>query len=315
MEFTSVTADVEISIVSLRGGPVLDRCLATLACGCKGLDWRLSLVDNSPAGLHIEYSRHGIAPGVVVRSEGRRGFGGNQNLALETIVCERRARYVLILNDDVELDAHAVTAMVRHADRDPHAGVVGPLVRNADGSCDPPLLAWPTLANQTVQCLLPRWEVRASPRDGWITGSCMLVRTAALAAVGLFDPRYFLFFEETDLCRRMTRAGWRVEHCGDASILHQKHQTTKHVGLDITIEQQFLRSRYLYIRKHYGRLAARSLDGSLRCAFLARAAKAALEAVLGRVPMRSSPLGTLWALTISRPSRPTGLEIEAGARQ
>lgn len=309
----SVVADVEVSIVSLRGGSQLSRCVATLPRACAGLSWRLTLVDNSPSGLALTPSLHGVPAAATLRSEGRRGFAANQNLVLTQVVREDRARYVLVLNDDTELDTRSVTTLVRYADERPHTGAVGPVLRDSNGARSPSIFAWPTLTNQVLSSAFPRRQPRPVAEQGWINGACLLVRTAALAQVGLFDPQYFLFYEETDLCRRMTRAGWRIEQCANATVVHRQHQTTKRTGSAVEIDQQMLRSRYLYFRKHRGRLAARMLNGLVRCGLFARTAKVAVETAAGRKPSGSPTAGVLWALTASQPSRPTRFELEARA--
>ncbi len=304
------SADVEVSIVSLRGGSQLERCVATLPRACAGLDWRLTLVDNSPFGLDLRHHLHGGPAVVVLRSNGRRGFGANQNLALAAIARERRARYALVLNDDTEPGAGSITTLVQYADRRPRTGALAPVIADSAGNLEPSVIAWPTLISQALISLLPNRQPTTTAEDGWVNGACVLLRTATLAEVGLFDPQYFLFFEETDLCRRMTDAGWRTEHCSGASIVHHKSQTTR-TGSRIELERQSLRSQYLYFCKHHGRFSARVLNGLVRCGLLARTAKAMIETVGRMKPNKSSTAGGLWTLALSRPSRPTRFEIEA----
>lgn len=313
MDVSRAPVDVEVSIVSLRGGPQLKRCVATLQRACAGLTWRLTLVDNSPNGLDHTSCFRGLPDSVVLRSEGRRGFGANQNLALARVVHERRARYVLVLNDDAELGDLAVTTLVRYADQRPRAGAISPVIRDLQGSLEPSIVAWPRLSSLALSCALPSRPRRKTATEGWLNGACMLVRTAALAQVGLFDPRYFLYYEETDLCRRMARAGWQLEQCAGAVVVHHRRQSTMLAGSALEIDEQILRSGYLYFRKHHGRLAARSFNGLVRCGLLARTAKAAVEDAAGRGAGGVSSTGRLWALTRFRPSRPTRFEIEAQA--
>lgn len=304
-------ADVEVSIVSLEGGSQLTRCLAALPAACAGLAWRLTLVDNSPLGLDLTPCLAGL-PATVLRSEGRRGFGANHNLVLAGLVCERRARYVLVLNDDTEPGPRSVTALVRHADRHSRTGALAPVIKNSRGTNEPPIIAWPTLSNQALGSIFPGFAPGPAPAErGRLNGACMLIRIAALAQVGLFDPRYFLFFEEADLCRRLRAAGWQIGHCPGASIVHHEGQTTRRMGSGIELEQQGIRSRYIYFRKHHGRLAARVLNGLVRSGLLARTIKAAVKAVAGREPTGSSTAGVLWALTRYPPTRPSPFELEA----
>ena len=301
--------------MSLKGGEQLAQCVAALPRACAGLSWRLTLVDNSAAGLDLTRCLGAVGPpdAVVLRSAGRRGFGANQNLALASIVGQRRARYALILNDDVEPDELSVTTMVGYADERPRAGAISPVIRGADGTLEPSIVAWPTLTNVASSCAFPSPPRTASIARGWINGACMLVRTDALAHVGLFDPRYFLYYEETDLCRRMSRAGWLLERCADAAIVHHRHQTAMLTGSALEIDQQVLRSGYLYFRKHRGRLAARAFSCLVRGALLARTAKVALEHAAGQRSREVPTARRLWALAMFRPSRPTRFEIEAQA--
>jgi len=308
MNLERTTADVEVSIVSLRGGPRLENCLSALPGACAGLTWRVTLVDNSPSGLDL--ALHGLPAATVLRSEGRRGFGANQNLVLAGAVAQRRARYVLVLNDDAEPGSSSVTTLVQYADERPRAGAVAPVIAGPDGNLELSVVAWPTLATYALNSMFPGHPLKTATADGFLNGACMLLRTKALAEVGLFDPQYFLFFEETDLCRRLTNAGWHTACCPDAKVVHHKSQTTARTGLGVEMEEQILRSQYLYFRKHHGRLPARVLNGCARSALLVRAAKAVLEVAAGRNPSRSRA-AVLWALILFRPGRPTRYEIEA----
>ncbi|MGI8412546.1 MAG: glycosyltransferase [Solirubrobacteraceae bacterium] len=264
-------------------------------------------MDNSPSGLDLTHVRHDLSAAAVIRSKGRRGFGANQNLVLVRVVAERRARYVLVLNDDAELGTSSVTTLVRCADQRPRTGAVGPFMPGSG----PSMFAWPTRASQALGSVFPRFLLRPTAEEGWLTGACMLVRTDALAEVGLFDPQYFLFFEDTDLCRRLTNAGWHTEHCSAATAVHHRRQTTTRTSTEVEIQKQMFRSQYLYCRKHHGRLAARVLNGLARSALLARTVKFALvEAAAGR----SGRITVSRLLTFTlffRPSRPTRFEIEA----
>lgn len=248
----------------------------------------------------------------VIRSEGRRGFGANHNLVLKPRIDDGMADYVLVLNDDTELDPNAVTALVRYANDHPDVGLVGACVRDPAGGQVAPYFAWPSLWEQAARAALPRLARSTSRSSGWLTGSCLLVRTTALRQVGPFDPAFFLFFEETDLCLRMIRAGWRLALCREATLVHHAHQTTSRINRDAQVERQFLRSQYLYFEKHHGRLAARLLSYLVRAAMAARTAKMLVEAGARRDrAAAAADIATLWALARSRPAQPTVFESEA----
>jgi GT2 family glycosyltransferase len=305
----SPVTDVEISIVTLGDAAQLGRCMAGLQAACGSLAWRLTIVDNSARELALGDALASVPAASVVRSKGRRGFAANQNLALSPIIEQRRARYVLILNDDTELDMGCVSALVRHADSDMRIGAVSPVIRDGHGNREADMFAWPTLRNQAARMLLPSLGAPALDGSGWLNGAAMLVRMAALVEVGMFDESFFLFFEETDLCRRMVRAGWRLGVCGEASLTHHRYGTTRQHTPNLGIEQQVLRSRYLYFRKHHGAASALALDAISRAALAARAAKAAAAGRDRREHRQSAAL--LWQLARYPPSRPSTTERQA----
>ena len=306
-------ADVEISIVSLGDEARLGACLESLPAACAGLAWRLTVVDNSPTGMDLTAAPAPAPSTMVIRSVGRRGFGANQNLALTGLVREDRARYALILNDDTELDPEAVTALVRHADANRRAGIVGPRIRDARGSREPSFLPWPSVREQAARAAFPRTAARRTHTSGWLNGACLLVRTTALRQVGLFDPSFFLFFEDADLSLRVARAGWDLELCEEASLVHHGHQTITEPALGAEAEKQLLRSRFLFFRKHRGRAAAVLVTEIVRCVLMVRAAKRQLETARARRPRAGAPPNRLWTLARSSPARPTRLEREAEA--
>ena len=308
---TAAPADVEISIVSLGDTERLTTCVKTLAAACEGLSWRLAVVDNSRTGKNLDEVVAAAPSARTVRSEGRRGFGANHNLVLRDLLVEARARYVLVLNDDTELDRRAVTAMVRCADADSTIGAVSPRVRDTTGRPEPSQLAWPSLRHEVLRTAFPRRQPAPTRAGGWLNGACLLLRTPALRQVGLFDTRFFLFFEDTDLCLRLARAGWRLETCSDASIVHHGHQTILAPELRPEVEQQVLRSRYLFFCKHRGQAAARAVTALVRGALLVRTAKMLSECLRGSDVHGLSDARALWAITRSRPTRPTQLELEA----
>jgi GT2 family glycosyltransferase len=304
-------ADVEISIVSLGDTEMLAGCTETLAAACSGLSWRLSIVDNSPHGQNLERVLSTSSESSVLRRAGPRGFGANHNLNLERVLAECRARYVLVLNDDTKLDRQAVTKLVVHADTDASLGALCPEIRDPDGGLEPSRLQWPSPWQQVLRTAVPRRQARTEPEHGWLNGACMLLRTAALRQVGLFDDAFFLFFEDTDLCRRLEDAGWGLETNPDASIVHFGHGTILAPERRPDIEQQLLRSRYLYFRKHHGPIIAHTVTMLVRGALLARTVKMLAEAAAGRRPSGFSRARTLWALARNRPTRPSRLELEA----
>jgi N-acetylglucosaminyl-diphospho-decaprenol L-rhamnosyltransferase len=167
------------------------------------------------------------------------GFGGGVNLAMRPALrAPDRPRYVYLLNSDARPEPDAIEQLVRFLDAEPRAGIAGSYIYGVDGVTHDTAFGFPNLASQFEQSIglglvtrmLDRWVVSKpvpsnATRVDWLAGCSMLIRREVLAAIGLFDENFFLYFEETDLCRRAARAGFatwyvpasRVEHVGSAS--------------------------------------------------------------------------------------------------
>jgi GT2 family glycosyltransferase len=146
--------------------------------------------------------------------------------------------------------------------------LVGPRVLDPDGALQGSARGDPTLftglfgRSSLLSRLLPRAALaRANNRAeeavrsgrplvpvDWVSGACMLARREALAAVGGFDERYFLYWEDADLCRRLRGRGYEIGYVPGATVVHQVGQSSRHARLRAT--REFHRSAYRYYATH-----------------------------------------------------------------
>lgn len=212
----------------------------------------VTIVDNSgnlPRGL----AGRVLAPGRNL------GFGAGMNLGVQA-GC---SPWLLLLNPDVELAPGAIATLLAAAERDAGLAVVAPRLRHPDGQEQINGGRASGWVREVSRCLgvgprLRRLRARArheAYRTGalierpWVSGAAVLVRRAAFAQVGGFDERYFLYYEDEDLCRRLRAAGWRVAVCPAADAVHQVGGST---GSYQSVH--FESSRALYHRVHSGPL-------------------------------------------------------------
>jgi N-acetylglucosaminyl-diphospho-decaprenol L-rhamnosyltransferase len=189
------------------------------------------------------------------------GFGHANNRALMTC----NARYVLFLNPDTEITDGTFAELVALMDARPTVGLVGcRQIVNEDGALCPTAYYFPNALRALGDALSagrlrrrPRWlgEREVDPRRydqefpcDWTTGSFMLVRREALESAGWFDERFFMYAEETDLCRRVKTAGWEIWHLPQMTILHRG--VTKD-GVKPHVESLYAVTRMMYARKHF----------------------------------------------------------------
>lgn len=288
--------DVVISIVSHRNQGLVRACLRSLPDACPSLRWRAITTENLPRegpDLRLEFPKlH------VVENAAPLGFGENHNNALMSVIDNGLARYVLVLNDDTELEPGCVTTLVERADAEPSIGSVGPLLRWPNGDHQHSYYSFPTVRRTMLAAFRPRLLLCTPRTDGvgWLGGACLLLRTTVLQEIGLFDTRFFLFFEDTDLAARLWASGWRVEMWPSAVTLHHEHQTVSHPDVRAAMECQMLRSAYLYFTKYSGRLSAAGVTLAGRSGSLLRGTAILVVATLTKDRHRKAQARRLLAV-------------------
>ncbi|WP_298461433.1 glycosyltransferase family 2 protein [uncultured Cellulomonas sp.] len=222
--------DLEIVVVAYRGLGVLRRCLDSLAEHVLG-EHRVvvHVVDNcsgdgTPDRVEQEY------PWVRLhRRAGNDGFAVANNAVLRDVT----APYVLVLNPDTELRAGVLPHLLDLLGSRPDIGMVGCRLEQSDGTFDHAAKRSFPSALQALQYFLgrsgsaggyraPHVPERGLDRVDAVNGAFMLVRTAAMREVGLFDERYWMYGEDLDWCRRFADAGWPVWYDGRVTAVHLK---------------------------------------------------------------------------------------------
>jgi hypothetical protein len=251
-EPTSVAAVV----VTYDALPWIEQCLDSLA----GVE--TVVVDNGSRDETVAFVRARYPDVRVIESENR-GLAAGWNIGIR----ETESRWVLLLNADAWLDEGALERLVELAGSRPRAAVVGPRLRNPDGTLQRSVRGFPTpwrLATEYffLRKLAPRSRAlnafyaggfdHDSVRDVEVVmGACMLVRREAIDEVGPCDEDYFLFSEETDWCYRFREAGWEVVFFPGAECTHVRGAA--HGG---RLYRENLRGHLLFLTKHDGPRAA-----------------------------------------------------------
>jgi N-acetylglucosaminyl-diphospho-decaprenol L-rhamnosyltransferase len=161
------------------------------------------------------------------------GFSYGCNLGIERAYAAGAPSYVYLLNPDTEVRTGAVGALVQFLEDHPEAGIAGSSFETGEGVEWKIAFRFPTLLGELEQGLqlalatrmLNRWTVVRSMGESreavdWVSGSSMMIRPEVFAAVGGLDENYFLFFEETDLCRRAHRAGFTTWYVPESRVMH-----------------------------------------------------------------------------------------------
>ncbi len=224
---------IDVVIVTAKGSwTLVHDCLLSLqAHPPRRAVFSICIVDNASRDGIVEAVRREHPRVTIEELAENRGFAYGCNVGIR----RSTGPYVLLLNPDTIIREGAVDLLLDVLDHHSRAAVVGPRLVGPDGSVDHNAKrSFPTPAGALAH--FAGWssggyaraditEAGAGPVDA-VSGSCMLVRRAAIAEVGLLDEGYWMYGEDLDWCRRFGQAGWEVRYEGSATILHVKHGVT-----------------------------------------------------------------------------------------
>jgi GT2 family glycosyltransferase len=246
---------LSIVIVSYNVHDRLRDCLRNLS------GQRVIVVDNASGDGSTAMVRTEFPAVELIANANNRGFAAacNQGIAANT------DEFILILNPDTLVTPAALHTLLDVIQAEPRAGACGPRILNPDGSLQPSCRRFPTLPRLLLDefglgKLFPRSKLFAGYRLTWwahdqlrevdqLMGAALLLRRAALEQVGTFDERFFMYFEEVDLCLRLHDAGWKVLFVPEAQVMHHGGQSARQVLPEATLYRY--RSLGAFYRKHY----------------------------------------------------------------
>jgi GT2 family glycosyltransferase len=259
--------DIAAIIVNYNAGSELRRALQSIADELTGRRWEAVVVDNASADGSGAIAEE-FAPSVrLVRNAHNVGFGRgiNQGMAATT------APAVLFMNPDCRLVAGAVSALEGVLLAHPACAIVGPRILDPDGTVqgsargDPDMLTGLFGRSTVIRRVLPELPVsrrnvvntaalpngELSVQVDWVSGACMLVRRDPFEQAHGFDERYFLYWEDADLCRRLRALGYHVRYVPGATAIHRVGHSSKRARGPAT--RAFHDSAYLYYSTHVAR--------------------------------------------------------------
>lgn len=232
------------------------------------------IVDNDSKDGSLEKLQQGVkdrgcgAVVDVVSSGHNGGYGYGNNVALRRgLQGPDKADYFYLLNSDAFVEGHALQTLLDFLDTRPDVGIAGGYIHGVDGEPHPGAFHYPTIWSEIEgsvrfgplsKILKDRVVPRPVPTStvddvDWVPGASMVMRRQVLEQVGLFDETFFLYYEETDLCHRAKKAGWKIAFVRDASVAHIVGATTGVKNLKRRTPGYMLDSRRHYFLKHHGR--------------------------------------------------------------
>ena len=235
---------VAVVIVNFNAGPLLADGIACVRAARGAQPWDIVVVDNASSDDSL-VALAALADVRLIRNDRNRGFGAacNQGAAASS------APWVLFLNPDCQLGPGVVERLIDEAEAFGPCVAIGPRIEDPDGTIqgsargDPTLLAgvagrtgWITRLRPSSRVVSRQviWPDRlpsgaSSMEVDWISGACVLIRRSAFDAVQGFDPGYFMYWEDADLCRRLRVRGGTIRYAPVVSVRHVVGQSSRHV--------------------------------------------------------------------------------------
>jgi GT2 family glycosyltransferase len=234
---------VGVIVLNWNGWQDTLACLASLSHLGFG-DCTTLVVDNASTDGSVEHIRKAFPALDVLQSGANLGFGGGCNVGIRWAM-DHGAEYVWLINSDATVAPDALTALVAVADQDARLGAVGSVLFEADDPARVQLWGGGRVnlwLGRSTHCLAP------GPLD-FVSGASVLLRTAALRDVGLFDAeRFFMYWEDTDLAFRLRKAGWGMAVAEGSRVWHRQSAS---LGLGSPqLDAYAARSCFRFLRRH-----------------------------------------------------------------
>src|SRR3989338_2974243 len=183
-----------------------------------------------------------IPPIKTIAALANDGFAAGNNLGIKAA----KGKYLMILNPDIALVPGTLEKMIVYLEENSKVGVLGPKLINPDGNVQDSCRRFPSLLTPLYRrTVFGKFPISKNPishylmKDfnhnqiievDWLFGACLLFRKSVLAKIGLFDERFFMYFEDLDICRRIWKAGYQVIYFPLVELVHYHHRLSAERG-------------------------------------------------------------------------------------
>lgn len=250
---------VSIIIVNWNTKDFLNDCLLSIPSGAGGISYEILIVDNASTDDSINFIENNFPNVKLIKNYANTGFAAACNQGAGSAM----GRYLFFLNPDTVLEKDSIKKMIDFAEKEGWVGAVGPQLIGRDGGVQNSVRAFPSLksiltGDTFLKRLLPRGkkdrlfnklsgELPSSVEQ--VSGAAFLVKKDLWRNIGGMDTKFFMFYEEVDLCRRLKNIGYNIYYLPTAKIIHlgggSRHKDRS------AVFYYSMRSVFLYIQKYY----------------------------------------------------------------
>ena len=282
---------LDVVIVSYRCEGLLRDCLTSLRENPPSVPMRVIVVDNASGDATPAMVRREFAEVTLIEQPRNSGFSIANNVG----IAAGEAPNVLVLNPDTRITPGALDVMLGVLNAQPEVGMAGPRLELDDGTFDhasrrsfpTPLSALGHFTGlgrrEGATGSLAAYrapEIESGPVEA-INGAFMLIRRSALDAVGAFDPRYWMYMEDLDLCYRFAQAGWTTWYEPTVTVVHVKAGTSGK-RRSLRLNRAFHYGMYRFYRDHYAPARSPLTNAAVYAGIGGKFALSAIRSAVGR---------------------------------
>lgn len=254
---------LSVVIVSWNTKELLKDCLLSLLKEVEtfGISTEIFVIDNNSSDGSGAMVRSSFPTIKLTENLENKGFGKACNQAIQQTTGE----YVLLLNPDTVVLPGSINTLLQFAETHPQAGVVAPQLLNTDGSVQRSCRSFPSISGMFYELsglsrIFPNvtrfrnykmldFDHQHQMQVDQPEGAGLLIPKKVLDEVGLFDEKFFMLFEEVDLCYRIKQAGWEIWFNPESKIIHHYGQSIKQIKAKMIIHSH--KGMYYYWAKHH----------------------------------------------------------------
>ncbi len=232
---------LSVIIVNWNTSQLLKQCLTSLYVNMPIAPVEIIVVDNGSADESVEMIKNNFPDVILVRNKDNLGFAkaNNQGMKLS------KGKYLALLNTDTQIDHDIFGNLINFLDRNNDTGIVGPRLKNSDGSLQFSFGHLPSLVGIFCQQGLPLHVVpllkrflptllninsnhyNYSHEVGWVKGACFIIKRKVYEKIGGLDEKVFMYMEEVEYCKRAWDSNYKVNYYADVSVWHLERGSSK----------------------------------------------------------------------------------------
>lgn len=257
-----------ISLVNYNAKDLTEKCIKSICKKTENISLEIVLVDNNSSDNSCELIKEEFPQIKIIENKQNKGFAYANNQAIKMA----SGKYIMLLNNDTVLKNDALDKMAAFLDNNPKVGAVTCKLFDADGktiqrNCRTFPSPFGTFFGRasfltkispnnpwSSKNLLSDWDYNSVKEIDWASGAALMVRREVIEQVGVLDDKnFFIYWEDTDWCKRIRDAGWKIMFIPDAEIIHLTGQGGGKRGLWLSniMIYQMHKSAYNYFKKHY----------------------------------------------------------------